>query len=35
MQIDDQRPRSGPLPGKPLATSDKITAWRIVVVGHD
>lgn len=35
MQIDDRRPRPGPLPTNLLAISDKITAWRIEVVGHD
>lgn len=33
MHFDNLRPRSGPLPA--TAISDKISDWRIEVVGHD
>ena len=35
MHFDNQRPRPGPLPTNPLVTPDKISDWRIEVVGHD
>ncbi len=35
MHFDNLRPRSGPLPTDLLAISDKISDWRIEVVGHD